>query len=313
MHQKLIIFLLGLSLTGCSLPVSPPSVPSPGEAPIPVVATFYPWAYFLAQIGGDHVRVTSVVPNGVEPHDFEPGPGDIAAIRSARVFMYNGAGIDPWAEKLAGDLADEPIVAIRAADGLAMLDASESEHAEEDSHAEGGEYDPHFWLDPVEMRAAVDRIERALKTVDADHAPQYEANAQALRDKLSTLDNEYRTGLADCRLEEAVTGHAAFGYLAKRYGFTQVPVAGLSPESEPSIARLREITDLVRAKGIKAIFFETLVSPKLAQTLAEETGATTLVFNPLEGLTEEEQVQGKDYFSIMQENLRNLRRGLECV
>lgn len=292
MHKKSAILLLGLSLAGCSLSAPP----SPEGSAIPVAATFYPWAYFLQQVGADRVRVTSVVPNGVEPHDFEPGPGDIAAIRSARLLVSNGAGLDEWAGKAANGASDPSPIHIRVSDATGP-----------------GTQDPHFWLDPIRVQAVVTRMEQALADFDPAHAVEYRRNAESVRGRLSALDAAYRSGLADCRLHEAVTSHAAFGYLAERYGFTQVPVAGVSPENEPSIVRLREITDLVRSKGIKVIFFETLVSPKLAETLAGETGATPAVFNPLEGLTEEEQAQGKDYFTVMRENLENLRRGLECA
>lgn len=312
MKRFFCVTILVLAVSGCSL-TAPPASPSPAaSAPadrLAVVTTFYPWAFFAQRIGGDLANVVSIVPPGTEPHDFEPTPRDIAAARSARIFLYNGAGIDGWAEKTASDLANDPVVTLRAADSTPLLEAVEDGHASEEEHAV---FDPHFWLDPVAVRGVIDRIELAFLTIDRPNEATYRANAERVRADLDALDAQYRTGLQACRIRTAVTGHAAFAYLAKRYDFTQTPIAGLSPEVEPSLSRLRELTDTIRSLGIRFVFFETLASPKVAQTLARETGASPLVFNPLEGLTNEEAARGEDYFSIMRQNLDNLRRGMEC-
>lgn len=299
MHTKraLLLLVATMLLTGCSV-VAPPSQDENAK-PISVAATFYPWAYFLQRIGGEHVRVTSIVPNGVEPHDFEPGPGDVDTIRSAKLFVYNGAGMDAWAEKLASDLGSVPVRGIRIMDLVPTAQVN-------------GEIDPHFWLDPVEVKTVVSALTQELSSIDPVHTSLYEDNARGVMSELAGLDTSFRTGLSHCSLSTVVTSHAAFGYLASRYGFTQVPVAGISPENEPSIAALRAITDLVRIKGIRFIFSEPLSSQRLSETLSRETGASILVFNPIEGLTDVERSGGEDYFSIMRKNLEALRTGMGC-
>jgi zinc transport system substrate-binding protein len=163
--------------------------------------------------------------------------------------------------------------------------------------------DPHVWLDPVRYAKVVDRIGQALGKQSA---------ANDLKRRLMNLDSEFRAGLADCERNEIVTSHEAFAYLAERYGLEQVAITGLSPEAEPEPGKLQDVVNLVRARGVTTIYFETLVSPRIAETVARETGAKTAVLNPIEGLTEEQAANGEDYFSLMRMNLAALRAGLGC-
>lgn len=256
-----------------------------------VAASFYPLAEFAQQIGGDNVSVATITPPGSEPHDFEPSPQDLVAIYNAKVFVFNGSGLDAWAEKIAPDLLQKGIVVVKTTEQLS---------------------DPHTWLDPVLAQREVNLVRDALKQVDSARAADYNQRAEAYVQQLVALDQLYREGLAHCTLHDVVASHAALSYLAKRYGLTVTSIAGLDPEAEPSAQKLGEIADLVRTKHIAYIFFETLVDPKLAQTIANETGAKTLVFNPIEGLTAKELAAGKTYLSIMQDNLVNLKLALQC-
>ncbi|NBS41604.1 ABC transporter substrate-binding protein, partial [bacterium] len=177
---------------------------------------------------------------------------------------------------------------------------------------EGNAFDPHFWLDPKLAKAEIALIRDTLMDADPANAKAYAANAAAYTETLAKIDAAYETGLSACKNPTVVTSHAALAYVAKEYGFDVISIAGLSPDEEPSAGRLAEIAAMVKAKKIGYIYFETLVSPKLAQTIAEEVGAQTLVFNPLEGLTEEETAAGKTYVSVMEENLANLKTGMMC-
>jgi zinc transport system substrate-binding protein len=287
-----------------------PKVPAQrqAEAKARVVATFYPLAEFARAVGGDAVEVSSIVPGGTEPHDYEPTPQDVAAIQAADVFLVNGNGLDAWAEKLRPELEAKGVrVAV-------MSEALRETNAEADGGSGGAKAaDPHFWLDPVLARQEVQAIRDALVETNGAQGETYGKNTDEYLARLAETDTKYREGLASCRKSTVVSSHDALGYVAKRYGFTALSIAGLSPEEEPSPRRLAELTRTVRRQGVKYVFFETLVSPRLAETLVRETGAQTLVFDPIEGVTDEEARAGKNYLSIMEDNLKNLRTALECA
>lgn len=265
---------------------------SASEQTTSVVAAFYPLAYAAEQIGGPRVDVRNLTPPGTEPHDVELSARDVGRVRSADVVLYVGSGFQPALEDaLEGSEAD----AVDLLEGLELRGAAEGD--------EDLEFDPHVWLDPLRYAEMSDRIGTALGR------PQ---EAARFRAQLEGLDREFETGLARCARREIVTSHAAFGYLAERYRLEQIAITGLSPEAEPTPQELEEVVEDVRAHDATTVFFETLVSPRLAETVARETGAGTAVLNPLEGLTEEELDRGEDYFSLMRANLRTLREALEC-
>ena len=250
-----------------------------------VVASFYPLAYAAEQIGGPDVDVENLTPPGAEPHDLEVSPQDVADLRSADLVLLLGRGFQPQLEDAAGD----------GGNVVRLLDTPGLDVREND--------DPHVWLDPVRYAKVVARIGRALGRPTA---------AGRLEQRLRDLDGEYRAGLAHCQRREIVTSHEAFGYLAERYGLEQVAITGLSPESEAEPRKLQEVVDLVRERGVTTIYFETLVSPRIAETVARETGAKTAVLDPIEGLTEDEAARGDDYFTLMRQNLSSLETGLGC-
>ena len=281
---------------------------------IRAIASFYPIAEFLMQVGGENVKVTNIVPPGIKAHDFEPSPQDIVEIYSAQIFIYHGSGFDPWAEKIAPELKEKGVYVVNMTEHFDLLKGGKDKHKDdyEKNKYKEEELDPHIWLDPILAKRKVEIIRDTLKKVDSVNEQEYINNAENYLMILSQLHERFEKGLASCVVRYAVASHAAFNYLAKRYNINFINIAGLSPKEEPSPKRMAEITDLAREKNIRYIFFETLVSPKLAETIAKEIGIETLVLNPIEGLTNEELVAGENYISIMEKNLINLRRALQC-
>jgi zinc transport system substrate-binding protein len=248
-----------------------------------VVAAFYPLAYAAEQVGGPRVQVTNLTPPGVEPHDLELSPDDVATVKSAGTVLLMGHGFQPQLEHAAAG-SNAQVVTLLDARGIDRVGN-----------------DPHVWLDPVRYTVLVRAVATALH-----------GDAGSLLARLRTLDAEYRAGLAHCARHELVTGHAAFGYLARRYGLRQVAVEGLTPEAEPAPRRLARVVAAVRAAGATTIFTEPLASPRVAGTVARETGTTVAPLDPLEGLTPRELDRGADYFTVMRANLAAIERGLGC-
>jgi zinc transport system substrate-binding protein len=253
-----------------------------------VVAAFYPLAFAAERIGGPGVHVDNLTPPGSEPHDLELTPRAVGRIESAAVVLYLSHGFQPAVSKAVARARGKRIDVLA---GLPLRQSSE----------EGLTADPHVWLDPVLFARIVRRIGVVL------HRP-----TSALLTDLRQLDRDYRAGLRNCAGREIVTSHAAFGYLGKRYGLTQIPITGLTPESEPSPKQLVHVVDIVRRTHATTVFFETLVSPRLAQTVAREVAIRTAVLDPIEGLTPSEQKHGDNYFTLMRRNLAALRQALGC-
>lgn len=309
--------LLAASLAACG--------DGPAEAEgLDVVAAFYPLAFAAEQVGGEHVDVTNLTPAGQEPHDLELQPSDIAAIEAADHIVYL-EGFIPQVDAAIAEYAPDKALEVGSVvdridyDDTEALEedhdhgeTGEADHAEEEEdhdhdHAEGG--DPHIWLDPIRYAAVGEAIAEALTGVDEANAEDYTAGAESFTAALAELDAEFTEGLADRASDDIVTSHAAFGYLADRYGLHQIAIAGLSPDQEASSQRMAEIAHFVEAHGVTTVFFETLASSAIADTIAAETGARTAVLNPLEGLTEADG-ENADYFSVMRDNLAALQTAL---
>lgn len=256
-----------------------------------VVAAFYPLAFAAEQVAGDRVEVENLTPPGAEPHDVELTPRDVARIQKADVVLYLSHGFQPAVERAVAGARGER-VDVLAGIGLRRGVGEEA-----------GEADPHVWLDPVLFA----RIVRRIGSLLGARAP-----ANELARRVAAVDGEYRNGLARCASRDFVTSHAAFGYLAARYGLHQVPITGIDPESEPSAQGLRSLIEHVRRRQITTIFFERLVSSRLARTVARDAGVKAAVLDPIEGLTPSEQREGRDYLSLMRQNLAQLRTALRC-
>jgi len=289
-----LVLLCGLLAAGCR------DSPVPDGKPL-VVASFFPMYDFARQVAADRAQVISLVPPGVHGHDWEPSPQDVAQVRRARVFVYNGAGFEPWADKLIKEAAGPSTVVVAASAGLTVARAG----------GDGG-LDPHVWLDPVLAKGEVEAIRAALERGDPGGKATYAANADAYGLKLTALDTRFDTGLRDCARRDVVVSHAAFGYLTRRYRLEQIAVMGLAPQAEPSPAALAAIVRTARERKVSAIFLEPLVSPRLAETLAREVGVRLLTLNPIEGVTKQEATEGAGYLELMTRNLESLREGLGC-
>jgi zinc transport system substrate-binding protein len=276
--MRIILIVAAVACAGCG---GGTEAGSPGTT---VVASFYPLAFAAQEVGGSSVRVRNLTPPGAEPHDLEATPGDVGELRDADLVLLLGDRFQPQLEDAAGH-GDRVIHA---------LDTS-------DLQVEQG--DMHVWLDPLRYARIVERVGSALGRPEA---------ARDLSRRLRTLDREYRDGLADCARREIVTSHAAFAYLADRYGLQQIAVGGSSPEGEASPRDLERVVDAVRDTGATTVFTEPLVSARVAETVAREAGVRTAVLNPIEGLTAGEQERGADYFSLMRANLAALRKALSC-
>ncbi len=279
--------------------ISPPSTTNK----IQVTTSFYPLYFFTSEIAAGIVDIYNVTPAGAEPHDYEPTSQDIARIENSKLLILNGSKLEPWADKIKSDLEEKNTVVVALGDNLA------NQQLQEDGETI---QDPHIWLSPKIAKQEAKTIAQNLMGIDSANSFAYQINLQNLEKKLDDLDSRYKEGLANCETRDIITSHAAFGYLAADYNLNQVPISGLSPDAEPSAKQLAEVADFAKKNKVKYIFFESLVSPKLSQTIAQEIGAQTLVLNPIEGLSDEEISSGKNYFTEMNNNLANLRIALQC-
>jgi len=275
-----------------------------------VVASFYPMAFLAEQIGGDHVHVTSLTQPGQEPHDLEISAKQTAALQESDAVLYL-KNLQPSVDDA---VAQSQVKTKIDAASLTSLEKHGNEvggHAAEHDDHENEELaglDPHIWLDPVRYAQVAEGVGKAFEKADPDHAADYRSNTATLVKKLGDLNTEFKDGLADTKTKVFVTTHAAFGYLAERYGLTEEAINGLDPESEPSAARVKELEKMARADGVTTVFYETLVSDKTAKTIAGDAGLKTDVLDPIEGITDKSR--GKDYFSVQQANLKALQTAL---
>ncbi|ADG75074.1 periplasmic solute binding protein [Cellulomonas flavigena DSM 20109] len=292
-----------LALAGCAPGSAGTGSPAASGGTVEVLASFYPLQMVAQEVGGDRVTTGSLTPPGAEPHDVELSPAQVASVSASQLVVYL-SGFQPAVDDAVEQAGPRHVV--DAAD-VADLVATEDEHTE-DEHADHGDLDPHFWLDPTRVPPVADAVADALSEIDPEGADTYRANAEALAARLTALDEELTSGLATCERRVVVTSHEAFGYLAARYDLEQVGISGVDPETEPSPARLREVGDVVRSEGVTTVFFETLASPKVARTLAADLGVETAVLDPLEGLRDDTD----DYFSVSRDNLEALRVALSC-
>jgi zinc transport system substrate-binding protein len=294
------------TLSACSTD----STAAGGTGKFDVVASFYPMAFLAEQIGGDHVSVTSLTEPGQEPHDLEISAKQTAQLQESDAVLYL-KNLQPSVDDA---VAQSEIKTKIDASSLTSLEKHGNEvggHAAEhdDEHGEeaGGE-DPHIWLDPVKYAEVAKGVGAAFEKADPDHAADYKARTAALVKKLDALNTEFETGLGNTGTKVFITTHAAFGYLAERYGLTEEAINGLDPESEPSANRVRDLEKMAKADGVTTVFYETLVSDKTAKTIASDAGLKTDVLDPIEGITAKSR--GKDYFAVQEANLKALQSAL---
>jgi zinc transport system substrate-binding protein len=319
LSKKVIIstlLLLGLCVFSVGCAKSQATI-VPGK--VNVVASFYPMYDFTKKIGGDHVNVINLVPTGVEPHEWSPKGRDMQNFSKAQMFVYLGAGFEGWVNDTLGSLPkDSKLAVVEASKGLALIKAEDempapSAKTDKSAHSMEGtsNWDPHAWLSPQNAKKMALTIKDNLVQLDAANKADYEANFTKFAAQLDQLDNQYKQALSPLPKKQIVVTHQSFGYLARDYGLTQRPIMGLSPDAEPTSKDLKDINDFIRSNNVKYIFFEALVSDRLAKTLAKDANVETMVLNPVEGLTEEEVKAGDDYISLMGQNLNNLIKALQ--
>jgi zinc transport system substrate-binding protein len=263
---------------------------------ISAVTTLFPQYDFAKAIGEDRVDATLLLPPGVEAHAYEPKPSDIAKINSAKIFVYTGEFMEPWAHDIIEN-ANKNVKIVDASVGIEMMKG----------------VDPHIWLDFDNAKIMAENIAKALSEVDPQNAEYYQSNLKAYQNKLAELDNNYKSTLSVCKTKTIVYGgHYAFGYMAKRYSLEYVAVQGFSPDAEPTAKDMIALTEQIRKNNIGYVFYEELTSPKIAETLSKETNAKLLLLNGAHNLAKADFESGASFISIMEENLKNLALGLGC-
>ena len=303
----LSLAVLGLVLTACGSNEEK----TKASDKLQVVTTFYPMYDFTKNIVGDKADVSMLISGGTEPHDYEPSAKDIARIQDADVFVYNSNEMETWVESVLANIDKKKTKVIEASNSIELMEGSEPEEDKEadDSHEHG--LDPHVWLNPVLVKKEVAAISDGIIEVDGDNKTTYEENTKSYQDKLSELDNTFKEAFKDAKKREFVTQHAAFGYLAKQYNLNQVSISGISPDQEPSPSELAKIEDFVKKNKVDYIYTEELASSKIAETIANATGAKLIDLNTLEGLSKEKQKSGSDYISEMKENVKALQQSIK--
>jgi zinc transport system substrate-binding protein len=325
LHRRpaLALALAGtLSLAACGGTEAATSTAAPaggtGEQ-LDVVVGFYPYAFVAERVGGDDVVVSNLTAPGAEPHDLELSPQQVATVSAADLVVYSAGfqpAVDEVVEQQASDRSFDVLGAVdvrsyedegHADEGEPQADEEAEEHGEEGHDDHAGE-DPHVWLDPTRLATVADAVADELAELAPERADAFRERATQLRTDLEQLDTDLQEGLASCARTELVTSHDAFGYLADRYGLEQVAISGLSPEDEPSPRRLAEVAEFARDREVTTIFFEELVSPRVAESVAREVGAQVEVLSPLEGPPD-----SGGYLEAMRSNLDALRTALDCA
>ena len=338
--KKIFFLLAGILLfSGCSKAVETKDAgkDTDNKEGLKVYASVYPIYDFAKKIAGDKLDVEMVMPQGTEPHGWEPDTKAIKNLENADLFIYNGAGLESWTDKVIDSLSNKDLKVVEASEGVELIksshdhededhnheaaeenhdhnhEAAENNHNheahEEDHEHEGhhhGPMDPHVWISPKNAKIEMENIKNALVELDKENADYYESNYQKYAKMLDELDAKYSEKLSPLPNKTIVVSHEAYGYLCKDYNLTQIGIKGVNAETEPDAKKMAEIINYVKENKITTIFTEELIDPKVSKIIADETGCLVKVLSPIEGLSEEQIKNNEDYFSIMEENLENL-------
>lgn len=286
------VFVSLFGLSGCS------EKKENDSGKVKVLASFFPMYDFAQKIGGDQAEVINMVPAGTEPHDWEPSTTDIQNLEEADLFVYSGGGMEHWAEDVLASLENDDLVVVEASAPVEKLKIN------------GKAIDPHVWLDPMNAKQELEAIKEGFVMADPEHKVYYEENYETYANRLDELDQKFEETLSACSKKEIVVYHEAFGYLCDAYGLKQVGITGISPEEEPSPKQMEKVIDFILKNDVSTVFFEELESSKVADIIAEETGAQAAVLSPIEGPGKKEKANGEDYFSAMEKNLEALKKAL---
>ncbi|MFA7278355.1 MAG: zinc ABC transporter substrate-binding protein [Candidatus Gracilibacteria bacterium] len=296
--KKIYLTLAALALIGIAMLFfrGVQSTPSSSPKKLTIVSTIYPFADLAEKIAKDRAYVVTIVPGGVEPHEYEPTPQSIVAIKNSNIFIYNGfSSMEPWIAKVLPLIPE--VTSINTSSLISTLPDN-----------------PHFWLDPENDKKIADKIRDILMQKDPVNAAFYRQNTDALKIQFTNIDQMYQAELStsNCSLRDVVVAHDAYAYMAKKYHIITHPIAGLSPDTEPDAQTIAQLINLVRQRNIPYILFEELATPKIAETIAKEADVKTLMLSPIEGLTAEEMNEGQDMISIMKNNLATLKLAMKC-
>ncbi|MBI2908653.1 MAG: zinc ABC transporter substrate-binding protein [Chloroflexi bacterium] len=296
----MLLLASAVPLAGCARQAAPPG--------IRIVTTIFPLYDMARSVGGDKATVFKLVPPGVEPHSFEPKPSDVVRISEADIFVYTGKFMEPWAEKVISAVSNKNVIVVDASKGTKMIPA-----VFRDKDEPAGGLDPHIWLDFDNARIMARNIGDALIARDPGHGAAYEKNVNDYARKLAELDASFRATFSACKTKEIIyAGHYAFGYLANRFSLKYMAAQGISPDSEPTAGDLAKLVEQIKRDKISYIFYEELVSARIGETLASETGAKLLLLNTAENAARDEIERGISFFDILNKDLENLRIGLGC-
>ena len=319
-NQRCVLGFFGMLLlfpllVACGKPVDK----NPGVQRLKVVPTLFPLYDFAKEVGRERADVSLLLPPGVEPHSFEPKPGDVLKLESGDLFIYTGRHMEPWAETILKSVTAEKLVVVDASAGIlpgeekAPYTVSRGAHDGNPSRHYGADVDPHIWLDLANAQKMVDTILNGFVLRDPAHKEYYTRNAQEYNGKLAQLDAQFERTLATCTKRVIIHGgHFAFNYLAKRYQLTYISAYSGSPDAEPTARRLIGLKNQLKKYDLHYIYYEELITPRVAEIIANETGVRMLKLNGAHNVTREEMAQGITFIQIMEQNLRNLKVGLEC-
>ena len=301
----LFIMLAAMSFLAACTSLPEKSVNKPSK--LTIVTSIFPYYDFARQIAKENADIINIVPPGVEPHQYEPGTGDIKKIYGADIFIYNGLGMDPWAERLRPDLEKNGIKVIDIGEGIPSLNLITQAG---NSNAP----DPHIWMDFGNAGSALKLIYEQTALADPANSKAYKTNYLAYNADLQKLSAAFKSELANCTAREFMSSHLAFEYLAKAANLTNISIAGISTEQEPSPKRLAELITIIKEKKLKYIYIDSLESTKFADVLVAETNAQIQPLFTLENVTKDQLNDPTiTYVSLMKSNLENLKQGLACL
>ncbi|MCX8069607.1 MAG: zinc ABC transporter substrate-binding protein [Thermodesulfovibrionales bacterium] len=303
----LIIFVILFLVISCKNSQTPQNP----EKKILIITTLFPLYDFTRQIVKDNGEVVMLLPPSVEPHSFEPTPSDIAKIHNADVIIFTSKNMEKWMEKIIKSLDTNKVKVIDASNGIDFL-KPKGAHSH-NGHYHDNEYDPHIWLDFENAQKMVDNIYKGISEKAVDKSEILKNNSNKYKEILINLDKKYYEEMSKCEKKIVLTGgHQTFNYLCNRYGLRCISAYGLSPNSEPSAKTLSGLTKTIKKEGLKYIFFEDVVNPRVSNTLSRETGTELLQIRSGHNLSAEEFKRGVTYQSLMEDNLKNLKKGLQC-
>jgi zinc transport system substrate-binding protein len=312
------IFFVSLALTAALLFTScnKKDDDTQQQKKITVITTLFPLYDFAKNVGGDKIDAILLLPPGIEAHEFEPRPTDITRINNAGIFIYTGKFMEPWVNNILKSITNKSLIVVDSSLGVTLLNQSQEFEPEDErqGHGSPSAIDPHIWLDFSNSQKMVDHICDAMIEKDPQDKEFYIKNAADYNLRLSQLDQQFRKTLSHCKYRTIVYGgHFALGYMAKRYDLTFISTyKGFTPDSEPTARNMAELIEKIKKLGVKYLYYEELISPKVATVLADETGTKLLPLYSAHNVSKDEMIKSVGFISIMQQTLENLKVGLEC-